>query len=60
VVRTSLTGFNEAGQFLGVSRSMLYELLHSEEIERISIGRRVMISSVAIATFVGTHARRGY
>ncbi|MCK9878557.1 helix-turn-helix domain-containing protein [Frankia sp. Ag45/Mut15] len=42
----------EAADLLGVSRSTVYELLNSGDIESVHIGRARRIPSAALLTFV--------
>ncbi len=50
----------EAAKRLGVSGSVMYELVHTGEIEHLRVGRRILISKVALEKFIEGHSRLGY
>lgn len=47
----------EAAEALGVSRSIMYTLVHREDFPAIKIGKRRMISTTLLAEWVETQAR---
>ena len=49
-----------AAERLGVSGSILYELVRSGEIEHLRVGRRILISRAALEKFIETNTRVGY
>ena len=50
----------EGAKRLGVSGSVMYELVHSGEIEHLRVGRRILISKSAMEDFIKSHSRLGY
>ncbi len=52
----SITG---AAEQRDISRSLLYELINSGQIEQVRIGRRVLISLEALRGFVKVNSRVG-
>jgi excisionase family DNA binding protein len=49
-----------AAERLGVSRSVLYELVRSGEIEHVRVGKRILVSRAALERFIETNTRVGY
>jgi excisionase family DNA binding protein len=49
-----------AAELLGVSRTVLYELVRSGEIEHVRVGKRILISRAALEKFIETNSRVGY
>jgi excisionase family DNA binding protein len=49
-----------AAELLGVSRTVLYELVRSGEIEHVRVGKRILISRTALEKFIETNSRVGY
>ena len=47
----------EAAEALGVSRNVMYTLIHREDFPAIKIGKRRMISTTLLAEWVETQAR---
>lgn len=47
----------EAAEALGVSRNIVYTLIHREDFPAIKIGNRRMISTTLLAEWVETQAR---
>ncbi|KJE21497.1 DNA-binding protein, excisionase family [Frankia torreyi] len=50
----------EAAELLGVSRSTIYELMNSGDIESVRIGRSRRIPSAALVTFVARLRGEGH
>lgn len=44
---------HEAAQYLGIGRSKLYELVRTKEILSVRIGRRIVIPTHALETYLG-------
>lgn len=49
-----------AAERLGLSRSVVYELIRSGELAHVSVGRRKLISRAAMAKFIEENTRMGY
>jgi excisionase family DNA binding protein len=49
-----------AAEQLGISRTVLYEVIRSGEIEVVRIGRRILISRDSLQRFIESHSRIGY
>jgi excisionase family DNA binding protein len=58
--RPMVNSVKGAAALLGVSRSVLYELVRSGEIEHVRVGKRILISPVALEKFIETNSRVGY
>jgi excisionase family DNA binding protein len=54
-----LLSVKEAAQHLGISRSMLYQLLMAAEIRHVSVGSRKYISRDALKEFIETNSHAG-
>ena len=54
-----LLSVQEAAKHLGVSRSLMYELINTGEIESLHLGRRRLVSREAINRFIETNSRAG-
>jgi len=55
-----LLSVQAASERLGISRATLYDLVRSGEIEHLRIGRRVLISRPALATFIESNSRTSF
>jgi excisionase family DNA binding protein len=49
-----------AAERLGLSRSVVYELIRSGELAHVSVGRRKLISRAAMTAFIEDNTRMGY
>jgi excisionase family DNA binding protein len=49
-----------ASERLGVSTSVLYELVRAGEIEHVRVGRRILFSHAGLEKFIETHSKVGY
>lgn len=54
-----LLSIKNAAEHLGISRSVLYELIGTGEIKHLRIGRRVLISRDALREFIETNSQVG-
>jgi excisionase family DNA binding protein len=55
-----LLSIKSAAEQLGISRSVLYELIGTGEIKHLRIGRRVLISRDALREFIETNSQVGH
>jgi excisionase family DNA binding protein len=55
----ALLSIKEAAGHLGISCSVLYELVNTAEIHHVAIGRRKFISRDALKAFIESHTRLG-
>lgn len=55
-----LLSIPEAAVQLGISKATLHILLREGEVERVSIGRRTLISRDALREFIHANSMRGY
>ena len=49
----------EVAELLGISRTSAYECVRRGEIPSVTLGRRVVISRIALATLLNTHIDHG-
>ena len=49
-----------AAERLGVSRSILYELVRSGEIEHVRVGKRILIAQAGLERFIEANTKVGY
>ncbi len=55
-----LMSIPDAAIQLGISKATLHILLRTGELERVTIGRRTLISRDALREFIRANSRRGY
>ena len=49
-----------AAERLGVSRSLLYELVQSGELEHVRVGRRILIAHAGLEKFIEANTKVGF
>jgi len=55
-----LLSVKDAAKHLGITNSMLYEMLNNGEIHHVAIGRRKYVSREALKTFIEAHTHLGW
>lgn len=55
-----LFSIKAAAEHLGLSRSSLYELVRSGEVEHIRVGRRILLSRASLDRFIETNTRASF
>ena len=59
VVQDGLTSVSEACEFLGIGRSLLYELMNEGLLDSVKLGRRRLIPRKALIAVATRNLRRG-
>jgi len=55
-----LLSAKDAAEWLGVSRSVVYDLVRVGELEHVRLGKRVLISRVALNALIEANSKVGY
>ena len=51
---------SEAAEALGVSRPVLYQLIHRDDFPALKIGKRTLIPRAALEEWINAHRREGF
>ena len=49
----------EAGQLLGLSRSVMYQLVRCEDFPAVHIGKRIIINAAKLQEWLDSHTQSG-